>query len=210
MNTAHPAGAGTQGTAPSAVPSDAPLSTTPSTPRSLPLPTDDRLHIVTVQPPPVVGFRPGHTDGDADFDGHGPFVHLVAQVRRSGGLLLLDTSAFFQETAADWTTFEGTLSEPFLDVDRAWPGWRIQAVRGPAYQDVQLRLAGYGHHHFHYGEDGFVRSLVLRGDSDGGVFGGRDRPEIVAMHFNPLRLELVRAPDPRARPVPEDALPRRP
>jgi hypothetical protein len=107
--------------------------------------------------------------------------------------MLLEVSAFFQETGGDWTTFEGALAEPFLDVAKAYPGWRIQAIRGETYQSVQLVLNGFGRHHFQYGDAGLVRAMVLRGDSDGGVFGGLDRPEILSMQFNEVQLELVRA-----------------
>ena len=55
-----------------------------------------RTMIVPIKPPVITNFRPGHTEGDSDFDGHGPFVHIVTQVQRNGSILVLNTSAFFQ------------------------------------------------------------------------------------------------------------------
>ena len=154
--------------------------------------TQRRTTIVRIRPPVVTGFRPGHTEGDSDFAGHGPFVHIVTQVQRNGNVLVLNTSAFFQESESDWTTFEGTISQSFYDARVEHPGWRIQSIVGETYQSIQMVLGGYGRHSFHYGNLGLVNSMVLRGDSNSGVFGGVDRPEIISMQFNELQVELVR------------------
>ena len=151
-----------------------------------------RTKLVTIRPPVVAGFRPGHTEGDSDFDGHGPFVHIVTQVQRNGSILVLTTSAFFQESESDWTTFEGSITQSFYDARVEHPGWRIQSIAGATHQSIQMVLGGYGRHSFHYGTTGFIHSMVLRGDSDSGVFGGHDRPEIISMQFNELQVELVR------------------
>ena len=151
-----------------------------------------RTMVVRVRPPVVSGFRPGHTEGDSDFAGHGPFVHIVTQVQRNGNILVLNTSAFFQESESDWTTFEGSMSQSFYDARVEHPGWRVQSIVGDTYQSIQMVLGGFGRHSFHYGTSGLVNSMVLRGDSNSGVFGGVDRPEIISMQFNELQVELVR------------------
>jgi hypothetical protein len=154
--------------------------------------TRRRTMIVPIRPPVVTGFRPGHTEGDSDFSGHGPFVHIVTHVQRNGNVLVLNTSAFFQESESDWTTFEGSISQSFYDARVEHPGWRIQSIGGDVHQSIQLVLGGFGRHSFHYGTTGLVNSMVLRGDSDSGVYGGHDRPEIISMQFNELQVELVR------------------
>ena len=154
--------------------------------------THRRTMIVPIKPPAITNFRPGHTEGDSDFDGHGPFVHIVTQVQRNGSILVLTTSAFFQESESDWTTFEGSISQSFYDARVEHPGWRIQSIACATHQSIQMVLGGYGRHSFHYGTTGFIHSMVLRGDSDSGVFGGHDRPEIISMQFNELQVELVR------------------
>jgi hypothetical protein len=154
--------------------------------------TRRRTMTVPIKPPAVSNFRPGHTDGDFDFAGHGLFIHIVAHVRRNGNILVLNTSAFFQESESDWTTFEGSISQPFYDARLEQPGWRIQAIAGETHQDIQIAVGDYGTHSFHYGTSSLIQSMVLRGNSDSGVFGGHGRPEVVSMLFNELQVELVR------------------
>lgn len=148
--------------------------------------------LVPVTPPDITDYRPGHTDGDTDFDGHGPYVHIVTEVQRKGNLLVLATSAFFQETESDWTTFEGTISNTFYDVHQEHPGWRIQSIVGHYYQSFENVLTGYGTHSFQFGTSGFVRNLKLNGDENGGAFGGDDNPGIIALTFNEITVKLVR------------------
>ena len=151
-----------------------------------------RTMIVAIQPPAIGNFRPGHTEGDLDFGCNGLFVHVVTQVQRNGNVLVLNTSAFFQESESDWTTFEGSISQPFYDARVEQPGWRIQSITGETHQSIQIMVGHYGRHSFEYGASSLIRSMVLRGDSDSGVFGGHDRPEIISMQFNELQVELVR------------------
>ena len=148
--------------------------------------------IVPITPPDIDNFRPAHTEGDTDFDGNGPFVHIVVEVQRKANLLVLATSAFFQETKSDWTTFEGTQTQAFYDVHVEHPGWRIQSIVGMEHQSFQNVLMGYGQQTFTFGIAGLVNTLVLRGDSDGGAFGGDDHPGIVSMSFNEIQVRLVR------------------
>jgi hypothetical protein len=154
--------------------------------------TRRRTTIVPIKPPAVSNFRPGHTEGDLDFAGHGLFVHIVAQVQRNGNVLVLNTSAFFQESGSDWTTFEGSISQPFYDARVEQPGWHIQSIAGETHQSIQIVVGGHGRHSFDYSKSSLIQSMVLRGDSDSGVFGGHKRPEIISMLFNELQVELVR------------------
>jgi hypothetical protein len=151
-----------------------------------------RTMVVPITPPAVGNFRPGHTEGDLDFGSNGLFVHVVTQVQRNGNVLVLNISAYFQECESDWTTFEGSISQPFYDARVEQPGWRIQSITGETHQSIQIMVGNFGRHSFEYGSSSLIRSMVLRGDSDSGVFGGHKRPEVVAVAFNELQVELVR------------------
>jgi len=148
--------------------------------------------LVPITPPDIKNYRPGHTEGDTDFHGHGPYVHIVTEVQRKGNLLVLATSAFFQETESDWTTFEDAFSYTFYDVHNQHPGWRIKSIHGYLYQSFESILTGYGTHVHEFGIGGLVRSLRLNGDSDGGAFGGDDNPAIQALTFNEIEVKLVK------------------
>jgi hypothetical protein len=152
-----------------------------------------RTKIVSVAVPDINNFEPGHTDGDTDFDGNGPLVSITADVKRKGSLLILDVYAFFQETKSDWTTFEGNFQQTFYDVSLQHPGWRIQSIQGKMHQTYETVLTGYGQHTISpFGTSDFVKSMVLVGDSDGGAFGGDDKPRIVSLAFNEIELRLVK------------------
>jgi hypothetical protein len=149
--------------------------------------------IISVAVPDINNFAPGHTEGDTDFDGNGPSVYVSADVKRKGSQLVLAVYAIFQETESDWTTFEGSLEQTFYDVNLQHPGWRIQSLQGNFHQVYQSVLTGYGQHTISaFGTSDFVSNMVLVGDSDGGTFGGDDKPKIVKLGFNKIELKLVK------------------
>jgi len=85
------------------------------------------------------------------------------------------------------------LGSAFYDVNLQHPGWRIQSIQGNFHQVYQSVLAGYGPHTIStFGTSDFVNNMVLIGDSDGGTFGGDDKPRIVNLGFNKIELKLVK------------------
>lgn len=149
--------------------------------------------IVSVAVPDINDFVPGHTEGDTDFDGNGPSVYISADVKRKANQLVLDVYAIFQETESDWTTFEGSFEQIFYDVNIQHPGWRIQSIQGNFHQVYETVLTGYGEHTVSpFGTSEFVKKMVLVGDSNGGTFGGDDKPRIVKLGFNKIELKLVK------------------
>ena len=149
--------------------------------------------VVSVAVPDVNNFVPGHTEGDTDFDGNGPSVYISADVKRKANQLVLAVYAIFQETKSDWTTFEGHFEQTFYDVHLQHPGWRILSIQGNFHQVYQTVLTGTGQHTISpFGTSDFVNNMVLVGDSDGGAFGGDDKPRIVTLGFNKIELKLIR------------------
>ena len=87
---------------------------------------------------------------------------------------------------------EGNFEETFYDVNLQHPGWRIQSIQGNFHQTYQTVLNGYGPKTISpFGTSDFVNRMVLVGDSDGGTFGGDDKPRIVNLGFNKIELKLV-------------------
>jgi hypothetical protein len=103
----------------------------------------------------------------------------------------------FMETESDWTTFEGSFNGIVYDIRTMGGSQKILNVVSPAAA-IYERLNGYGTHHFDFGVGGIVGSIDAVGDSDGGVFGGDDHPQVV-VNFNPL---IVNIQDPPLFPTP--------
>jgi hypothetical protein len=120
-------------------------------------------------------------------------LDISADVKRKANHLVLAIYAIFQETKSDWTTFEGSFEETFYDVNLQHPGWRILSIQGNFHQVYQTVLNGTGQHTISpFGTSEFVNNLVLVGDSDGGTFGGDDKPRIVKLGFNKIELKLIK------------------
>jgi hypothetical protein len=69
------------------------------------------------------------------------------------------------------------------DVRVSGNNWKVLNVVTPPFNDTKT-LNGYGVHHFDYGVGGIVSSIDAIGDSDGGVFGGDDHPQITLIFNN--------------------------
>ena len=148
---------------------------------------------VSIQPGSLTIYGDEHTRGDTDFDGHGPDMWLnvtpwVANEFQIG----LNMYAKFMETESDWTTFEGSFSGIVYDSRTMGRAEKILSVVSPA-MSIEETLNGYGVHHFDFGAGGLVKSIDAVGDSDGGIFGGDDHPQVVVT-FNPLFITIQTAP----------------
>lgn len=137
--------------------------------------------------PSDVEFRPPHVRGDREFDGNGPVWQVSVQINVRGPLLVCNLRAFFQETKPDYTTFSGSREFVLLNTDEQFPGEKITSI------NTQVFDFKNGVDEDHYDEviagGGPVDHYRIRGDSDGGIFGGNDLPQVNVM-FRTLSLTL--------------------
>lgn len=138
---------------------------------------------------PDVEFRPPHSRGDREFDGNGPVWQISVYMHVRGPLLVCRVRAFFQETKPDFTTFSGSREFTLLNCDEQFPGERISSI------DTQTFDFKNGIDDDHSDEivvgGGPVEEYRIRGDSNGGVFGGNDLPQVNII-FRTLALTLDR------------------
>lgn len=147
---------------------------------------------VIIQPGGLTVYGDQHTRGDTDFDGHGPDMWLNASPYVANEFQIgLNIYVKFMETTSDWTTFEGAFNNIVYDIRTTGSSQKILSVVSPNVA-IHETLNGYGVHHFDFGAGGIVGSIDAVGDSDGGVFGGDDHPQVV-INFNPL---VVNVQDP--------------
>lgn len=148
---------------------------------------------ILIMPQPLISVRPPHAGGDKDFDGNGPDFRLWIglEVQRES-ILHLFWYMKFVENKPDSTTFEGSGSMPLYDIDRDYPGYKIERIITPSTfehtgtdQDhaVNKYLVGIG-------SKSLVREIEVMGDKDGGIWGGPDEPWM-SVYFNPIRLSLT-------------------
>lgn len=72
----------------------------------------EREEIVEFKPNPILDKCPAHTEGDRDFNGHGPEVVVWAELRVEGrSKIYLDYYIKARETRYDWTTAENKWSD---------------------------------------------------------------------------------------------------
>jgi hypothetical protein len=98
----------------------------------------------------------------------------------------------FMETQSDWTTFEGSFNGIVYDIRTMGGSQKILNVVSPAAAIAET-LNGYGIHHFDFGAGGIVGSIDAVGDSDGGIFGGDDHPQVI-INFNQLIVDVQDPP----------------
>lgn len=134
-----------------------------------------------------------HTRGDTDFDGHGPDMWLnVTPYVANEFQIGVNVYVKFMETQSDWTTFEGSFNGILCDIRTSGATQKILNVITPATA-IHETLNGYGTHSYNFGGANLVGSIAAVGDSDGGVFGGDDHPQVV-ISFNQLYVELQDPP----------------
>lgn len=148
---------------------------------------------VTIQPGGLTVYGDQHTRGDTDFDGHGPDMWLnVSPYVANEYQIGLNIYVKFMETQSDWTTFEGSFNGIVFDIRSMGGSQKILSVQSSAFA-IHETLNGYGVHHYDFGVGGIVGSIDAVGDSDGGVFGGDDHPQVV-INFNPLIIDVQDPP----------------
>ena len=148
-----------------------------------------------LQPTTLVIPANQHTNGDGDFDGHGPMMYLnVALYVANEYQIGMNCSVRFEETTSDWTTWQGAFNGIVADIRTQGDQVKITGIATPAFTNTQ-QLNGYGTHHFDFGIGGIVNSIDAIGDSDGGFGGADDKPQ-VTLNFNSI---LVNVQDPPAQ-----------
>ncbi len=148
---------------------------------------------IAIQPGTMLIQATNHTNGDGDFDGHGPMMYLTASLYVANEYQLgLNVFVRFEETQSDWTTWQGSYTGIVFDVRGQGGNYKILSVATPPFNDAR-QLNGYGMHHVDYGVGGIIQSVDAVGDSDGGVFGGDDHPQVNIV-FNNITIEVQDPP----------------
>lgn len=88
---------------------------------------DGTSNFALVQFPRTVSFTPRHTEGDREFNGHGPAVKVSVFLTKSPNQVVFNVYMKARETRSDWTTAEGYKS---MTIYTAPPGRRIKRVIG--------------------------------------------------------------------------------
>ncbi|OLP20068.1 hypothetical protein BST81_02180 [Leptolyngbya sp. 'hensonii'] len=147
--------------------------------------------------PSQIFIQGAHVGGDTDFDGNGPDLVIDTTVMRRGPKLFARVRATWTETKQDFTRFEGDSGDvEIFNVDQRFPGWNIKSVNGNetfdfTMADPTFRRRLFGHNVqplFSHGSSLVLMYQVI-GDSDGGIFGGDDHPELTVI-FHPLEVAI--------------------
>jgi hypothetical protein len=102
----------------------------------------------------------------------------------------------FEETQSDYTTWQGSFTGIVFDVRSQNLQFKLQDIATPPFNDTKT-LNGYGIHHFDYGMGGLIQSIDAIGDSDGGIFGGDDHPQVNIV-FNNVVVDVQDQPTAQA------------
>ncbi|NJL78684.1 MAG: hypothetical protein HC836_08330 [Richelia sp. RM2_1_2] len=138
---------------------------------------------------PTISYAPIHTGkGDTDFDGNGPYYSIKTSLEKRGQLVVVILDVHFQETKPDTTTFAGRYEQIVLDVDQQFPGYKLVSIDTNLFDQITGKDSGHDDEIIPRPST-FVREYVVRGDSDGGAFGGSDQPN-VTVAFNSINLSL--------------------
>jgi hypothetical protein len=137
----------------------------------------------------TISYAPPHTGvGDTEFDGNGPYYSITTRLEKRGQLVVAILDVSFRETKPDTSTFAGRYEQIVLDVDQQFPGYQLVSVDTNLFD--QITGTDRGHNDEIIARPGtFVREYVVRGDSDGGAFGGNDEPR-VTVAFSSVNLSL--------------------
>jgi len=122
------------------------------------------VHTTTLKLGP---FWPRHTEGDCDFDGHGPTVDANVRlgVSSDGQRILAYTYMKATETQADWTTAQSDFAGLPIPLPSKPIGWRVKSLLGQTTSSVAFSDAGHGYHNI-AGNTG-IASFSIKGDTDG-------------------------------------------
>lgn len=85
-------------------------------------------------------YIPAHINGDADFNGNGPEVTILAELHTVADTVWCFVYMRAEETLRDWTTAEGWWAKKLY---YAPDGWRLYRVLNPMYCEVQYTDDSY-------------------------------------------------------------------
>jgi hypothetical protein len=94
----------------------------------------------------------------------------------------------FRETKPDNTTFAGHSEQTILDVEQQFPGYELVSIDTNLFDQITGKDSSHDDEIIQR-PGTFVREYIVRGDSDGGAFGGSDQPS-VTVAFNSINLTL--------------------
>jgi len=138
-------------------------------------------------PPSPVTFIPPHTNGDQEYNGHGPLVTVTAFIYRDGTRLMLRLYMKAIETTQDWTTAEGyevfDITPAGLPVDREI----INIVGATNYSMTPFTDTDHQIDVINAPSGSLVLKCEIIGDSSGNDAGINTR---VTVYFNPITLLL--------------------
>jgi hypothetical protein len=142
--------------------------------------------IVTV---PINAFRfhPHRTEGDCEFNAHGPDVTLRAKLTARLDSLLVGVYMKARETVADWSTAEDSVSYHVYTAPSGWRISRIDVTPNPCqkqYRDTN--------HAYHIDACGWV-TFASVGDTDGPDICNTTADDThVDVTFQPVNVVIVR------------------
>jgi hypothetical protein len=140
-----------------------------------------------------ITFKPGHTRGDKDFKGHGPYVRLEASIACDlpvlGGCggLMAHVYMFAEETESDWTTASGT--SEWENVYRTPPGYRIIDILTPVFCADSYTDTSHSEDVICPGNGSLVACFRCMGDTDGDDAGVATK---VSVDFAPCTVRMIK------------------
>lgn len=138
---------------------------------------------------PQITYHPPHVGGDTDFDGNGPAFAVLVQLLNTPPTITLRIEATFTETKSDYTRFAGVFDTPVYNVGQANPGYEIETIDGGAWASFVGVDQNHAPETMVPTGGTLVNSATIVGDSNGGIFGGDDRPS-VTLNFHPVTVCL--------------------
>lgn len=120
---------------------------------------------------------PPHTNGDREFDGHGPKMIAHFFLKHDGLKVFAQVYLFAQETKSDWTTASGY--SQWIEIYTAPSGYRINKIKDPtAYYNILRSTSGVDYvdtNHEDHEIETVVGRATLAGDTDGSEAGSKTK-----------------------------------
>lgn len=127
---------------------------------------------------------PPLVEGDADYDGNGPFVYSQARLIVEPDRLDAEVYMRAAEKTSDWTRAE---SKRTYRLDNTTPGWAITGIAGIAgLRTEEYAYTDNNHVDDSFSGEGLVRRWVFTGDTPGGEAGTETK---VKIDFSTLQVQ---------------------
>ncbi|MDZ7362451.1 MAG: hypothetical protein ONB46_17265 [candidate division KSB1 bacterium] len=148
----------------------------------IPKPPQTREVLASISP---ITYVPPHTQGDAEFEGHGPRVTISVYIYRQPRYAYLKVYMMASETMSDWTTAKGWSSEH--RIYDAPAGWHIKSINGKTAWAPALVYTDSNWRDDIFNID--LGQLTVTGDTDGHEAGTRTKVNIKFSYRVPIVIE---------------------